>query len=123
MKIEKEIIILSARYKFVFYLLLSMNKYLSEVISKITGIDKEDFENNLEFKNPIIDVSSARDFQKITDILIKVNKTLINIELINCTQHNVEKNKKYLYELFFRYGFRRDKIEKIIQINFNNNDT
>jgi len=96
--------------------------YTSSVLSNITGIPKDDLKNNMVILNNELEIENYKDKKMRTDILIKIEKSIINLEVNKYYYEGLfEKNNAYQNKLVSdQFYARLDYYEPktVIQINF-----
>ena len=110
--------IIPGTYDPIFKAILTTNKrYLAEIISGITNLDLEEVYNNIVIKNNEFPISNYKEKRKISDLVVEVDRTIINIEMNRFYYKKLyKKNNKYLYKIVNVY----DDAETFIQINIDN---
>lgn len=96
--------------------------YLVDIINELTKLPKEYVDKNLIFKNSELPVKYLEEKQKITDLVVEIENTIINIEMNNSYYKGlIERNEIYLNELRkIGVGEKYIDIPKVIQINIDN---
>jgi len=96
--------------------------YASSILSHITGIPKEDLKNNMVILNNELEVENYKDKKMRTDILIEVEKSIINLEVNKYYYEGLfEKNNAYQNKLVsdqFYSSLDYYEPKTVIQINF-----
>ena len=97
-------------------------KLLSLIISHVTVYSPGYIFENLVFANTELPIENYKERKKITDIIVKVEGTIINIEANKTAKASmIAKNNVYHHKIAYdRYlsGNKMDKSE-ILQLNFN----
>lgn len=62
---------------------ISCKCYLVEIINELTKLPIEYIDKNLVFKNSELPVKYLEEKQKITDLVVEIENTIINIEMNN----------------------------------------
>ncbi len=98
--------------------------YLISLISNITGIKREDINNNLVFKNNEQQVFGISEKKKITDMVVEINNNVINLEMNKDYYEGLmDRNNEYISKIresLVPEGESYSDIPKVIQINFDN---
>lgn len=96
--------------------------YLIDIINELTKLPKEYVDKNLIFKNNELPVKYLEEKQKITDLVVEIEDTIINIEMNNSYYKGlIERNEIYLNELRkIGIGEKYIDIPRVIQINIDN---
>lgn len=99
-------------------------EYTGKLIEIITGIPKEEIVKNRVFTNVEIPVRNKKDKKYRTDIIISVDKHMINLEMNRSYYDGLfTKNKAYLNRIYsdqFDSGEDYIEVKKIIGINIDN---
>ena len=98
--------------------------YLTNLISNITGIKREDLINNLVFKNNEQQVTGVSEKKKITDMVVEIKDCVINLEMNKEYYEGLmDRNNEYISKIresIIYEGESYSDVPKIIQINFGN---
>ena len=98
--------------------------YLTNLISNITGIKREDLINNLVFKNNEQQVTGVSEKKKITDMVVEIKDCVINLEMNKEYYEGLmDRNNEYISKIresIIYEGESYSDVPKIIQINFDN---
>ena len=97
-------------------------RLLSLIISEMTIFSPKFIYDNLIFVNTELPIDNVQERKKITDILIKISGSTINIEANRfLTKSSRGKNRLYHHKVAFEQYMTGDEIDEadIIQINFN----
>ncbi len=123
-KLKKENKVLPATTDCIFKSLFQkqeMRSILSYILSNIIDINEEFIYNNLTFKNTELAKDNYFEKGKITDLLIEVQDSVINLEMnTNKKQGTIIKNNCYHHKLASKATLKgQGYVERqIIQINF-----
>lgn len=107
-------------YDLVFKAIMTSEKeYLADIVSGISGIDKEKIMKNAVIKSNEYIVENIDESKKTSDLVIEVKENIINIEMNNFNYNDLNKrNNRYLYKLVSI----SENNSIIIQINLDNLD-
>lgn len=98
--------------------------YLTNLISNITGIKKENLKKNLVFKNNEQQVTGVSEKKKITDMVVEIKDCVINLEMNKEYYEGLmDRNNEYISKIresIIYEGESYSDVPKIIQINFDN---
>lgn len=98
--------------------------YLVEIISTITKIPKEVISKDMVISNNELSVEVYDEKKMRTDILVEIEKNIINLEMNRYYYDGLfNKNDAYYHKLMadqYKRGDKKYKAKRIIQINFNN---
>ena len=98
--------------------------YLADLISNITGIDKDLIKKTFKEKNVEYKVSNALEGKKISDFIFQCSNYIINLECNNeYFDGLIERNEAYFSKIkgeLLNKGEKYSKNIKVIQINFDN---
>lgn len=99
-------------------------EYLIDIISGITNIPKEEFEEEIVFKNTELKKENNKEKTKIADLIIELDKSVINLEMNKKLYLGlIDKNDRYIYKIkegLTYQGQKEIEFKRIIQINFDN---
>ena len=96
--------------------------YLVEIIGSITGIPKDLIRDKIVFKNTEIPVDNINDKIQITDLVVSIERNLINLEMNKYYYKGlIERNEGHISKLrSLRIGEKYIEDIKYIQIYFDN---
>lgn len=98
--------------------------YLIDLISNITGINRNYMKGNIVFKNSELPKNYKNEKGKTTDLIIELKENIINLEMNkNYYEGLYDKNDGYLDKIkdgIITQGYKFPRRRKIIQINFDN---
>lgn len=119
-KIKRKEKLIPGTYDLVFKAIMtSEREYLADIVSGISGIDKEKIMKNAVIKSNEYIVENIDESKKTSDLVIEVKENIINIEMNNFNYNNLNKrNNRYLYKLVSI----SENNSIIIQINLDNFD-
>ena len=85
-KLRKELIrkgeVLPATQDVVFKnLIMESPKYLVIILEHFLGIDREIIRKNMHLENTELPVSNAKEKKKVTDIIVRVERNVVNLEM------------------------------------------
>ena len=111
--------VIPAIYDKVFKSIMMGNKeFLADIISGISGIEKEEIMGNLVFKNVEYPIGNIEEKRKTSDLIVEVKNNIINVEMNRVYYKGLsKKNEKYIAKI---YTVFEDKGETFIQINIDN---
>ena len=111
--------VIPAIYDKVFKSIMMGNKeFLADIISGISGIEKEEIMDNLVFKNVEYPIGNIEEKRKTSDLIVEVKNNIINVEMNRVYYKGLsKKNEKYIAKI---YTVFEDKGETFIQINIDN---
>lgn len=119
--------ILDLRYDFVFKEIFSRKScrpYLATIINICTGIDKAYLLKNMVLSNTNIPIHSSKEKRSSSDILVKIDKGFINLEMNRTlTEELINKNNYYINQYRVReyeVGEKFVSRKVYIQINIDN---
>lgn len=96
-------------------LMLNNKKYLADIISGITGINKTEVLKNIVYKNSEYPVGNYEEKRKTSDLIVEIKKNIINIEMNRFYYKGLAyRNESYLAKMRTVY---LDEENKFIQIN------
>ena len=102
----------------------SCPNYLADLISNITGIDKDLIKKTFKEKNVEYKVSNALERKKTSDFIFQCRGYIINLECNNeYWEGLIERNEAYFSKIkgeLLNKGEQYSKNIKVIQINFDN---
>ena len=100
----------------------SCPNYLADLISNITGIDKELIKNTFREKNVEYKIANALERKKTSDVIFQIKGYIINLECNNGYWDGlIERNDAYFGKIkgeLLSKGEQYSKNIKVIQINF-----
>ena len=96
--------------------------FLSIILEYFLGIDKKIIIENMRLENTELPVSNAKEQRKITDIIVRVGRNVLNLEM-NAKNYSglVDRNVKYITKTFSEMSFSGEDYDDVniaIQINF-----
>lgn len=98
----------------------SNKRYLSGIISGITGMDEDEVYENLVIKNSEFPVINAGEKRRTSDLVVEVKDRIINIEMNRFYYEKLYKrNSHYLYKIANLYENEKDTFIQINLDNFN----
>ena len=102
--------------------MMNSKVFLSIILEYFLGIDKETIRENMLLENTELPVSNAKEQRKITDIIVRVGRNVLNLEM-NAKNYSglVNKNVKYITKTFSEMSFSGEDYDDVniaIQINF-----
>lgn len=105
----------------IFKTIMTSNKrYLSGIISGITGMDEDEVYENLVIKNSEFPVINAGEKRRTSDLVVEVKDRIINIEMNRFYYEKLYKrNSHYLYKIANLYENEKDTFIQINLDNFN----
>ena len=62
-------------------LIMESPNYLIIILEYFLGIDKEIIRKNMHLENTILPVSNAKEKKKVTDIIVRVERNVVNLEM------------------------------------------
>ena len=96
-------------------LMINNKKYLADIISGITGINKTEVLKNIVYKNSEYPVGNYEEKRKTSDLIVEIKKNIINIEMNRFYYKGLTyRNESYLAKMRTVYS---DEGNKFIQIN------
>ena len=103
-------------------LMINSHMFLSIILEHFLGIDKKVIEKNMYLENTELPVSNAKEQRKVTDIMVRVGRNVINLEM-NAKNYLglVDRNVKYITKAFSELSLSGEGYEDAniaIQINF-----
>ena len=103
-------------------ILTGNKKYISDIISGVSELDKDEVLENIVFKNPEYVINNVSERRKTSDLVVEVKRNIINIEMNGYYYKKLYKrNEKYLSKLNTLYDDKDDEEDyKYIQINIDN---
>lgn len=118
MKLKKGKII-PGTYDPIFKTLLTTNKkYLSDIISGVTGLDYKEVYNHLLIKNSEFPIYNYQDQKRVSDLIVEVKRNLINIEMNRYYYELLDKrNESYIHKMACTF---ENEADTFIQINLDN---
>lgn len=124
--IEKSVRILPMVFDPVFKSVLQdkdSEDYLIDIISEITGIEKENLKGNIRFKNVEHIKDEIKEKGKKSDLIIEIKGHILNLEMNSYLDGTFDKNDRYIDKIkdgLVKEGDDYKNIikRKIIQINF-----
>lgn len=98
--------------------------YLAGLISDITGLPKDNIKKDMVIKNSEHRINSIREKKKISDLVIEVKESVINLEMNRYYYDGlIDRNHEYIAKIresLVKEGENYKDLKKIIQINFDN---
>ena len=103
-------------------LMINSHMFLSIILEHFLCIDKKVIEKNMYLENTELPVSNAKEQRKVTDIMVRVGRNVINLEM-NAKNYLglVDRNVKYITKAFSELSLSGEGYEDAniaIQINF-----
>ena len=103
-------------------LMINSHLFLSIILEPFLGIDKEIINKNLYLENTELAVSNVKEQRKVTDIMVRVGRNVINLEM-NAKSYLglVDRNVRYITKAFSELSLSGENYEDTniaIQINF-----
>lgn len=104
-------------------LMINSHLFLSIILEPFLGIDKEIINKNLHLENTELAVSNVKEQRKVTDIMVRVGRNVINLEM-NAKSYLglVDRNVRYITKAFSELSLSGEDYEDTniaIQLNFN----
>ena len=103
-------------------LIMRSREFLIIILEHFLGIDKEIIRKNLHLENTTLPVSNAKEKKKVTDIIVRVEKNVVNLEM-NASYYKglINRNIDYILKGKTEANFRGENYDDNyigIQINF-----
>ena len=104
-------------------LLRNNRRYLSYIVSKITGIEEGIIYNSLKYSPVEFKIENKNEKKKISDLIIEIDMHIINLEMNKKMNESIKnRNTAYIDKINIeQYKDKKDykNSKKVIQINFN----
>ena len=104
-------------------LLRNNRRYLSYIVSKITGIEESIIYNSLKYSPVEFKIENKNEKKKISDLIIEIDMHIINLEMNKKMNESIKnRNTAYIDKINIeQYKDKKDykNSKKVIQINFN----
>ena len=104
-------------------LLRNNRRYLSYIVSKITGIEESIIYNSLKYSPVEFKIENKNEKKKISDLIIEIDMHIINLEMNKKMNESIKnRNIAYIDKINIeQYKDKKDykNSKKVIQINFN----
>ncbi len=98
--------------------------YLADIIGEITGLPKKQIRKDMVIKNSEHSVNSISEKKKISDLVVEVKESVINLEMNRYYYDGlIDRNHEYIAKIresMVKEGEKYNELKKIIQINFDN---
>ena len=103
-------------------LIMESREFLIIILEHFLGIDKEIIRNNMHLENTTLPVSNAKEKKKVTDIIVRVENKVVNLEM-NASYYKglVNRNIDYILKGKTEANFSGENYDNNyigIQINF-----
>ena len=103
-------------------LIMRSREFLIIILEHFLGIDKEIIRKNLHLENTTLPVSNAKEKKKVTDIIVRVEKNVVNLEM-NASYYKglINRNIDYILKGKTEANFSGENYDDNyigIQINF-----
>ena len=103
-------------------LIMESPNYLIIILEYFLGIDKEIIRKNMHLENTILPVSNAKEKKKVTDIIVRVERNVVNLEM-NASYYEglINRNIDYILKGKTEANFSGENYDDDyigIQINF-----
>lgn len=103
-------------------LIMESPNYLIIILEYFLGIDKEIIRKNMHLENTILPVSNAKEKKKVTDIIVRVERNVVNLEM-NASYYEglINRNIDYILKGKTEANFSGENYDDNyigIQINF-----
>ena len=103
-------------------LIMESREFLIIILEHFLGIDKEIIRNNMHLENTTLPVSNAKEKKKVTDIIVRVENKVVNLEM-NASYYKglVNRNIDYILKGKTEANFSGENYDDSyigIQINF-----
>ena len=103
-------------------LIMESREFLIIILEHFLGIDKEIIRNNMHLENTTLPVSNAKEKKKVTDIIVRVERNVVNLEM-NASYYKglVNRNIDYILKGKTEANFSGENYDDSyigIQINF-----
>ena len=103
-------------------LIMESREFLIIILEHFLGIDKEIIRKNLHLENTTLPVSNAKEKKKVTDIIVRVEKNVVNLEM-NASYYKglINRNIDYILKGKTEANFSGENYDDNyigIQINF-----
>ena len=105
-------------------LMINSHLFLSIILEHFLGIDKEIIRKNMHLENTELPVSNAKEKKKVTDIIVRVERNVVNLEM-NASYYEglINRNIDYILKGKTEANFSGENYDDSyigIQINFEN---
>ncbi len=103
-------------------LIMESREFLIIILEHFLGIDKEIIRNNMHLENTTLPVSNAKEKKKVTDIIVRVERNVVNLEM-NASYYKglINRNIDYILKGKTEANFSGENYDDSyigIQINF-----
>ena len=103
-------------------LMINSHLFLSIILEHFLGIDRKIIKNNMRIENTVLPVSNAKEKKKVTDIIVRVEKNVVNLEM-NASYYEglINRNIDYILKAKTEANFSGENYDDNyigIQINF-----
>ena len=103
-------------------LMINSHLFLSIILEHFLGIDKEIIRKNMHLENTELPVSNAKEKKKVTDIIVRVERNVVNLEM-NASYYEglINRNIDYILKGKTEANFSGENYDDSyigIQINF-----
>ena len=104
-------------------LLRNNRRYLSYIVSKITGIEEGIIYNSLKYSPVEFKIENKNEKKKISDLIIEIDMHIINLEMNKKMNESIKnRNTAYIDKINIEQYKEKENYKnskKVIQINFN----